>query len=400
MPTVPGDLSRLLYDFLQIQLITQPYTLAALRAESRKALLDKAINSRQNAWYAKYGQAPAIILQMNKFYSPLVTDSKPVRLEVLSSIAKDQFQALKTAYSDPSHPRMGVVRTTNSVLSSKTQTKDKSQEQSKGKSTQTGGTDEESLTAPVGLPATLSPLPQGGASIAGFGFGSQGSYYPSLSYEEGTSGDTTQSSGSETSHSSGTALQHETIVNTDYGYRTPYFECRAQFERAQISLIDQQFAQFMYGQNLPHLAQVFQNELNSMDGDIYRLQIAYLSTILMSPIPNGIVTGVYKNPGDPVRAGEPVIRVENNSTVYLMATLVCSGLISIGSTVTVNTSLYDSSTPPTPPIVGQVVAVRGHRGEDDQWDVIVSYDNTGSSGGPVLPLYYNFDYDDTTATIS
>jgi hypothetical protein len=393
MPTVPGDLSRLLYDFLQIQLITQPYTLAALRAESRKALLDKAINSRQNAWYAKYGQAPAIINLMNQYYSPLVTDSKPVRLAVLSALANDQFSALKTAYT--SDGRMGVVKTTNSVLNSATKSSGKASEQSTGNSSETGQTNEEVVN--VGLiSGTIPNPPGGGQSFAGWhGTGPWG-----VELEDGTSGETGQTSGSDTSQSSGSATQYETIVNTDYGYKTPYYECAAQFERAQISLIDQQFAQFMYGQNLPHLTQVFRNELNSMDGDIYRLQIAYLSTILMSPIQNGIVTGVYKNPGDPVRAGEPVIRVENNSTVYLMATLVCPGLISIGSTVTVNTSLYDSSTPPTPPIVGNVVSVRGHRSEDDQWDVIVSYDNTGSSGGPILPLYYNFDYDDTTATIS
>ena len=116
------------------------------------------------------------------------------------------------------------------------------------------------------------------------------------------------------------AYQTQTIVNTDYGYRIPYYEGAAQFERAQISLIDQQFAQFMYGQNLPHLAQVFQNELNSIDSNVFRLQVAFLDTILLSPIA-GTVTGIYKNPGDAVKAGEPVIRVEDNSNIYLVATV-------------------------------------------------------------------------------
>ncbi len=69
-------------------------------------------------------------------------------------------------------------------------------------------------------------------------------------------------------------------------------------------------------QNLPYLNAVFDNELNSIDADVYRLQIAYLNTILMSPIP-GTITGVYKNPGEAVRAGEPVIRIENNTAVLL-----------------------------------------------------------------------------------
>ena len=61
----------------------------------------------------------------------------------------------------------------------------------------------------------------------------------------------------------------------------------------------------MYSQKFQNLEQVFQNELNSIDGDVYRLQIAFLSTILMSPI-NGIVTGVYKNPGEAVRRVNPL----------------------------------------------------------------------------------------------
>src|SRR5271168_3134901 len=70
MPTVAGDPSRLFYDFLDIQAATQPFTIAALRAEPRKAMLHKAINARQNAYFSKYGNAASIIAQMNTFFSP------------------------------------------------------------------------------------------------------------------------------------------------------------------------------------------------------------------------------------------------------------------------------------------------------------------------------------------
>jgi hypothetical protein len=197
--------------------------------------------------------------------------------------------------------------------------------------------------------------------------------------------------------STGLANEHQTIFNTDYGYRIPYLENIAQYERAQISLIDEQFASFMYSQNLPYLAAVFQNELTSIDSDVYRTQIGYLNTILMSPIP-GTVTGIYKNPGDAVRPGEPVIRVENNDVVLLMATLVYRGPISIGSTVRVETTLFDLPGPLTT-VEGNVVAVRG-RQEDDQWEVIVKCKNLASGGKAILPLGYHFDYDDTTVSIS
>ena len=201
----------------------------------------------------------------------------------------------------------------------------------------------------------------------------------------------------ETANSTGTASQTQTIVNTDYGYRVPYLENLAQNERAQISLIDQRFAAFMSVQNMPNLTQVFQNELQSIDADVYRLQIALLNAFMMSPIA-GTITGVYKHPGDPVKAGEPVVRVEDNSTILLAARLVYRGPIVIGSTVTVQTALFDATNPPTM-ISGSVVAVHGQH-EDDRWDVMVKCNNLDASNQPVFPLGYRFDYENTTVTIS
>src|SRR3712207_5039704 len=56
-PTVAGDPSRLLYGPSEIQASISMFNLARLRAEARKAALNKAINARQNAYYAKYGNA-------------------------------------------------------------------------------------------------------------------------------------------------------------------------------------------------------------------------------------------------------------------------------------------------------------------------------------------------------
>jgi hypothetical protein len=147
----------------------------------------------------------------------------------------------------------------------------------------------------------------------------------------------------------------------------------------------------MFRQNLPNLTQVFQNELDTIDNNVYRLQIAFLNTILMSPIP-GTVTGIYKNPGDPVKAGEAVMRVENTGTVLLVAKLVYRGAIQLGATIQFQTLLYDSPTSQT--LTGQVLAVRGQR-EDQQWEVIARCNNLDGGGKPIFPLGYNFDFDDT-----
>ncbi len=336
--TVDGDLSRLLFDSLQIQAATKTSTLASLRAETGKAALDRAINARQNAYFAKYGNADQIIFRMNAFYSSDVEGSKLERLATLSRISEDQWNQLQAAYKQDK--RMGVIRNTSSRLASDTTSYGYSA--ASGETAQLGASALVSegqgtlpqpptpLTPPSWPPPAPSPpLAVGVSEWKGIGFPSnqEMTQQQSTSYQVVSSEDA--------------AHQDQTIINTDYGYRVPFKEGEAQYQRAQISLIDEQFAQFMRDQNLPHLAQVFQNELNSIDGDVFRLQIAFLNTILMSPI-SGVVTGVYKNPGDAVKAGETVIRVENNAVLLLVATVVHRGPITIGSNVAVRTHLFDS----------------------------------------------------------
>jgi hypothetical protein len=380
---VTSDASLLAYNSLGIQKDpnVQAFTLAALRAESRKAVLDKAVCARQNWYYANFQNLPAIVALMQKFYSPTTpnppgppipnVNSKPDRLVALSIIAQKQADALSTAYINDK--RKGVVRTTQSDLHSTTQSRESSHE--------TGRTDEQAVEFLA--KAGTFPAPPANAGLT------------SVTIKNWNPDQTTEmSSSEETSHSKGFAYEHQTIVNTDYGYRIPFLECLAQNQRAQISLMDQQFAQFMYGQNLPNLKTVFENQLESIYLDIKRLQVAYLNTILLSPI-EGFVTGIYKNLGDSVRAGEPVIRVENNSTVYLVGTLRYRGVIALGSTVTVNTTLFDAAGATMTPFEGTVVAARGHPCEGDQWNVIISHSNLNG----LLPLGYHFDYDNTSVII-
>ena len=349
IPTIPGHPARLIYDFLQIQAFVKPVTLVALRAEPMKAALNKAINARANAYYAKYANAPAIISRIQKDYSPSISDSKPVRLEVLSSISQDQMEQLRDAYI--SDGKTNVVKTTDLESSSE--------------SSVISMRDEENR-------AEFDAL---GAETIGLVFTGPG--------KVGLDRQLSRNKGS--------------AKSTDYGYRIPHLENLAQYERAQISLIDQQFAQFMSGQTIPYLTAVFQNELSSIDSDVFRLQIAYLNTILMSPI-GGTVTGIYKSAGEAVRAGEPVMRVENNAEILLVATLIYRGPISIGSMVRVKTTLFDLPGTKTS-INGPVVSVRG-QGDDDQWEVIVKCNNLDGGGKPIFPLGYHFDYDDTTVDIS
>jgi multidrug efflux pump subunit AcrA (membrane-fusion protein) len=153
----------------------------------------------------------------------------------------------------------------------------------------------------------------------------------------------------------------------------------------------------MFSQNIPHLKMIFANELASIDNDVYQLQIALLRSVLISPI-EGIVTGVYKNPGDAVNAGEPVIRVEDNGLVHLVASLAHRGSIPIGATATVTTTLSGAGSPATT-LDGTVVSARG-QGSGTRWDVVIRVDNVDAGGNYILPLGYVFDPEYTAVSIA
>lgn len=194
-----------------------------------------------------------------------------------------------------------------------------------------------------------------------------------------------------------TGTDNQDMTYTDYVYRFPAAETEAQHARADISLLDEQFADFVAGLSLPYLKSVFSNELKAIDMDVKRLQVAYVSTMLMSPIP-GIVTGIYKQAGEAVSAGESVVRVENDSAVFMVGTLIYPDMLAVGASATVQTKLFGSST--TPPMPGTVVAARGGADGDDRWDVVISCSNRDAGGKPIVPLNYGFDFKNTTVTVA
>ncbi|MGA7283313.1 MAG: hypothetical protein WBW87_02105 [Candidatus Cybelea sp.] len=426
--TAAGDPSLL--SFNSNGILTAPPVvaslLAALRAETSKAVLDKAVCARQNAYFAKYGSASSIISTISAYYGGGST-ANPARIANLVELAQTQADQLWQAYSDAgiaynSSNLDGVVKTTSSTLNSLTVTTDSSSSDDQSTTITTpslttieeGSSNEESIGSDNFTTATLPTLPADGGSLAGTWM-SNPNPVVSETDQEGTVGSVSTETGLSVDTQTGTqaatgkayAVETEQIVNTDYGYRMPSVESQAQNERAQISLNDQQFALFMKTRNLPNLSTVFQNELSSIDLNVYQMQIGFLKTLLLSPIA-GTVTGIYKNPGDPVAPGEPVVRVEDNSTMLLLASVICRGPVAVAppgappppnSSVSIMTSLFDESGPKTP-LSGVVVAAR-IRGEDDLWDLVVQCANPlDGSGNQLFPIGYCFDYNPTITTLS
>jgi hypothetical protein len=160
--------------------------------------------------------------------------------------------------------------------------------------------------------------------------------------------------------------------------------------------MDQRFESYMFEQNMPHLEQIFKNELASIDNDVYQLQVALLRSFLIAPF-HGVVTGIYKHPGDAVSAGEPVLRLEDHRVVHVTGTLVHYGSLPLGAAATVSTTLGGATQPATM-VSGRVIAARG-MASSGRWEVVVEVNNVDGAGNYVLPLNYWFDPEFTDVTI-
>ena len=319
--------------------------LAALRAEPVAAALNKAINVRHNVFLTKNKNAATVVDNMRA-----ASTFKSSKLAQLSETSQRQTDMLANEYQ--SDHRDGVVKTTVNRT--------------------------DSISHTTARSVTKGPEKGENKTITG------------ITEIEATTKNVPASNG------------HETTTINQIEYRAPRLECLARNDRAQISLRDEQLANLIYHLNLERLEEVFTNELASLDTDVNQLQIAYLNTILMSPI-SGTVTGVYKHPGDPVRPGETVFRVEDNSDVLIVANIVYGGPISIGSTLQIKTTLFDSPRSVDPPrsrveIAAQVVAAR-RQGDGDQWEVIAKVSNLDADGDKIFPFVYYFDSDNTEVSI-
>jgi biotin carboxyl carrier protein len=393
--------------------------LAALRAEPIKAALDSAVLGRQSAFYKKYIDISGIASTIQNFSNiptaGFLGGNIRYNLEQLLLSYANQNSMIGAAYS--ADCRTGVVKSTTSVtqVSINTTTTQNAVANSSGVASKGGPVATQSVVTPIGywqppaepdFPPSYTPYPASPGKDPSTPYQAVSTTW---TYPAPTTSNTITNNGTPTKPDPSSNQYNAT--NTGYAYRVPSIENTVQFLRTMNSLGDESYRRYLFGVQVQNVTAILSNELAAIALAVKRLQVAYLNTMLMSPIP-GLVTGIFKNVGERVRAGEPVLRIENPNTVWLVGTLVYDGPIPIaaavpvlapspvGSNVSVSTSLY--GTPTT--ISGVVVAVRGHKGEDNQWDVVVSCNNVVSGGtypsSLIFPLNYYFDFDDTTVTIS
>ncbi len=216
-------------------------------------------------------------------------------------------------------------------------------------------------------------------------------------YDSEPSNSWAESSG--TSYTSGAERLSTTTTGTTTYYgrelELPWTDNKAKWLRSEISLRQEKLAAFrLVTLNSP---ENILRDKTMTAAEIRKIQLAYLDTFLVAPF-DGVITAVFRNVGDFVAAGQPVVRLENDKTVYLIGVVKYRGLITVGYTATISSTLFGDPGGSLVQINGTVCAVRGHEPVDEQWNIIIRCDNQGPSGR-ILPLNYNFDYDNTEIDI-
>jgi len=208
----------------------------------------------------------------------------------------------------------------------------------------------------------------------------------------------TTSTQNQVSDAKATFDQKSMTVLTEY--RHPAAENDIRWLQRELELQDEGLAQTLFSFQVPTLDRILGNELVSIDQEVRQLQLNLIHTVLVSPI-SGVITSVYKDVGESVAAGEPVLRVEDDSEVLLIGIINCRALIRVGEPVTLElTNAFESGGQPIK-LDGKLVVIRGHSSDNDEWEVIIRCDNTvaGDATARRLPLNYNFQKEDMTVQI-
>ena len=164
--------------------------------------------------------------------------------------------------------------------------------------------------------------------------------------------------------------------------------------RAQVELMQQELADLLYSFRVDDLTNIWNNELGGLDQEVRKYQIALIRTFLLPPF-SGVITAVYKDVGESVEAGEPILRIEDDEDLLFVGLINHRGSLKIGDKATIQTNdLFETGKSFENPIEVKVVSIRGHNSDNDVWDVILQGKNPlDETGKRILPLNYHFDKD-------
>ncbi len=328
--------------------------LFALNNRALRAALKQSIFTRANAYLEKY--STNYIQQIEGFYREVyansdVSKSKINRLENLRQSHEEKIAELVGKYNELKKKVVVDTKSTVKIAPLATQTREQKIEISHDHHT---------------VPTTTSePL-----------------ILKDGSWKE------LASIGEQLADSKNAALFSEETTTGLVDFKYPLKDEEIALQRIQLEIQDELLRHQLINLKVQNLSQIMNNELQLLELDITKLQNAFLQTLLLSPI-SGIITAIYKDVGETVSAGEPVIRIENDDELLVVGFIQYRGLLQVHQTATLGTKIFETNE--TREITGELVAIRGHDADDDEWDVIIRCPNSDHT----VPINYHFDKDTT-----
>lgn len=188
----------------------------------------------------------------------------------------------------------------------------------------------------------------------------------------------------------------QSAASTTGQYSTPALENIIRYHDKKLNTEDDFLKTRIRALQVPYLDRIMANELVTIDREVARYQLAYMNTFLVSPFA-GVVTAVYKEVGEAVSAGEPIVRVEDDTELFLVGRIQYRGVLKLGATAKLCIKDLAESGESLDVCGLGLVSIRGHNSTDDEWDVVFRVTNpVDKSGNKAIPLNYSFDTERTT----
>jgi hypothetical protein len=433
----------------------QNHVLFSLRNESLRATLEQAILRRDNAFRDKYQFRSDIADLFAEIYktndwkvdpdssTEVSPDSKVGRLLTLQKASRDRFLKIRAEYIDVDNKNDGVALSTDTDTTSRGRTINESSITATiGNRTQgtyeagalhptTGARDFQNdgffRTAvnalapdPNGIDQVLTHDKQDAKPIMYTGDGAIHTWDGVVARPETpaswvmTNRNVVKQVGLKSDGGGGIIEAGEmsvvqTATTKHRTYTFPRRENDEEFQRTQLGLQDEILDEKITTMGVPEMEKMMTNELEIMDWEINKLQLNYAHTYLVPPF-DGVVTAVYKDLGESVVAGEPVLRIEDHTRLLLVGRVQFRGVLRLddpngaaGKVRIRTTSLFEDGQAKEFQDV-KIVSIRGHDADNDEYDLILELKNPTIDPGDdpddpktprVLPINYHFDRDDT-----
>ena len=366
--TVANNPGRSAFDDTGIHAALRTQCLFQLRNEVQQAQVRSAVAQREMLYLERHKHKDAIVAAYSKLYPRQVAaDAKLARLSALKRLIEEQRAELQKAYA--AQQWTGVVSEVKTTSEQK-------------------GT----LTASTRL--TPLAMKNTGHNIAVTGAAASNHAIPDvnvipLAYQGGWK---EQVAGELSIKSQETVTANdikESTATKGPEFRHPRLENLIGEQRGQLDLQDELLEHELFAQRVPELGLILDRELEATDAELKRQQARLVQSYLVPPFA-GIVTAVYKDIGEAVQPGEPVLRLENDDRILMVGIVQCREALRVDRKVRIRTgSVYESSD--TLAVDGAIVAVRGHTADDDEWDLVIEAANNLQ-----VPINYSFDKDTTT----